>query len=69
MFFSSTEKGKIDDDSKISASHISFKNYQTCEKILDKFDMKNMGDYHDYYLKIYIYCYQLMFLKSLLTRA
>ena len=23
----------------------------TCEKIWDKFDIKNMGDYHDYYLK------------------
>ena len=24
----------------------------TCEKIWDKFGMKNMGDYHDHYLKI-----------------
>ena len=23
----------------------------TCEKIWDKFEMKNMGDYHDHYLK------------------
>ena len=22
-----------------------------CEKIWDKFDIKNMGDYHDHYLK------------------
>ena len=23
----------------------------TCEKTWDKFEMKNMGDYHDYYLR------------------
>ena len=22
-----------------------------CEKIWDKFEMKNMGDYHDHYIK------------------
>ena len=27
------------------------KNYLTCEKIWDKFEMENMGDYHDHYLK------------------
>ena len=32
-FFSSTKKGTIDDDSKISDSHIGFKNYLTCLKI------------------------------------
>ena len=32
-FFSSTKKGTIDDDGKISDSHISFKNYLTCLKI------------------------------------
>ena len=31
--------------------HISFKNYLLCEKIWDKFDMKNMGHYHDHYLR------------------
>ena len=31
-FFSSTKKGKIGDDGKISDSHISFKNCLTCEK-------------------------------------
>ena len=25
--------------------------YLMCEKIWDKFEMKNMGDYHDHYLK------------------
>ena len=32
-------------------SHISDENYLTCEKIWDKFDMKNMGDYHNHYFK------------------
>ena len=65
-FFSSTQKGKIDDDDhdddydddygKISDSHISIEDYLTCEKIWNKFKMKNMGDYHDYYLKKTYYC-------------
>ena len=32
-FFSSTNKGKIDNDGKISDGHISIKDYMTCEKI------------------------------------
>ena len=48
-FFSSIKKEKI---GKISDSHISVKDYLACEKIWDKFEMKNMGDYHhDHYLK------------------
>ena len=31
-FFSSTKKGKIDDDGKVSDGNISFKNYLMCEK-------------------------------------
>ena len=27
------------------------KDYSTCKKTWDKFKMKTMGDYHDYYLK------------------
>ena len=50
-FFSSTKKGKIDNDGKISNGHVSNKDYLTCEKIWNKFDMKNMGNYHDHYLK------------------
>ena len=50
-FFSSTKKGRIDNDGKISDGHMSFKDYLTCEKIWDKSDMKNMGDYYDHYLK------------------
>ena len=51
MFFSSTKKGKISDDGKKSDGHISLKDYLMCEKIWDEFDIKDMGDYHDHYLK------------------
>ena len=50
-FFSSTKKGKIDEDGKISDGHISIEDYLTCEKNWNKFKMKNMGDYHDHYFK------------------
>ena len=38
-------------DGKISDGHISVKDCLTCEKIWDKFEMKNMGDYHSHCLK------------------
>ena len=50
-FYSSIKDGKIGDDDKISGGHISVKDYLTFEKIWDKFEMKNMGDYHNHYLK------------------
>ena len=50
-FYSSIKNGNIGDDGKISDGHISVKDYLTCEKTWDKFEMKNMGDYHDHYLK------------------
>ena len=50
-FYSSIKDGKIDDNGKISDGHLSVKDYLTCEKIWDKSEMKNMGDYHDHYLK------------------
>ena len=50
-FYSSTKDGKIGDDDKILDGHISFKDYLICEKIWNKFEMKNMGNYHDHYLK------------------
>ena len=50
-FFCSTKKGKIDENGKISDGCISIEDYLMCEKIWDKFKMKNMGDYHDYYFK------------------
>ena len=50
-FFTSTEKEKIDNYSRISDSHLSIKDYLTCKKIWNKFKMKNVGDYYDHYLK------------------
>ena len=50
-FYSSTKDGKICSDGKISDGHISAKDYLTCKKTWDKFEMKNMGDYHDHYLQ------------------
>ena len=57
IFLVEQKKGKIGDDGKRSDSHISVKDYLTFEKILDKFETKNMGDYHDHYFKK-MYCYQ-----------
>ena len=39
-FFSSTEKGKIDKDGKISDGHISIEDYLTCQNICNKFKVK-----------------------------
>ena len=49
-FYRSTKDGKINDDGKISDGHINVKDYLTCEKTWDKFEMKNMGDYRNRYL-------------------
>ena len=71
------KKGKIGDDGKISDSHMSVKDYLTCEKIWEKSEMKNMGDYHDHYLKknvlqladvfekVYWYICEILWIRSL----
>ena len=51
VFFRSTKDGKIGEDGKKSDSRISFKDYLAYEKIWDKFEMENMGDHRDHYLK------------------
>ena len=50
-FYSSTKDKKVSEDGKISDGHVSIEDYMVCEKIWDRFKMKNMGDYHDHYLK------------------
>ena len=40
------------DDGKILDDYISIEDYLVCEQIWNKFKMKNMGDYHDHYVKI-----------------
>ena len=49
--FQFNEKRKIGDDGKVSSGHVSIKDYLTWEKIQGKFEMKNMGDYHEHYFK------------------
>ena len=49
--FQFNKKGKVSDDGKISDGHISLKDYLTCKKFWDKFEMRNMVDYHNHYLK------------------
>ena len=50
-FYSSIKDGKIGDAGKISDGHINANDYVACKKIWNKFEMKNIGDYHDHYLK------------------
>ena len=50
-FYSSTKDKIISEDGKISDGHVSIEDYMVCEKIWNKFKMKNIGDYHDHYLK------------------
>ena len=51
IFIVKTKDKKISEDGKISDGHVSIEDYMVCEKIWDKFKMKNMGDYHYHYLK------------------
>ena len=50
-FYISIKDGKIGDDGKISDGLIDINDYLTCKKTWDEFKMKNIGDYHDHYLK------------------
>ena len=51
MFYSSEKDGTTGDNGEKLDGHINFEYYLTCKKIWNDFDMKNMGDYHDHYLK------------------
>ena len=50
-FYSSVKDGTTDDNGEKLDTHISDKNYLMYKEIWNKFNMKNMGDYHDHYLK------------------
>ena len=50
-FSSSVKDGTTNDSSEISDSHINDEDYLTCKKNQNEFNMKNMGGYHDHYLK------------------
>ena len=51
MLYSSVKDGTTGDNGKKLDGHINDEDYLTCKKIWNEFNMKNMGDYHDHYLK------------------
>ena len=67
--YSSIKDGEIGDDGKISEDHISVKDSLTYKKLWDKFEMKNMRDYHGHYLKKDVLLSVDVCLCSLLLRA
>ena len=50
-FYCSVKDGTTDHYGKKLNGHISDKDYLTWKKNWNKFNMKNMGGYHDHYLK------------------
>ena len=50
-FYRSTKDGTAYDDDKKLDGHINNGEYLMCKKEWEVFDMKNMGNYHDHYLK------------------
>ena len=67
-FYSSVKDETTGHNGKKLDSHISNEDYLTSKKYWDVFGIKNMGDYHDDYLKKDVLLLA-DFLKSLLTRA
>ena len=53
-FYSSVKDGVTGDNGKKLDGHISDKDYLTCSKSWYEFNMENMSDYHDHYLKKYV---------------
>ena len=50
-FYSSVKEGTTDDNGENLGGHISDKDYLTCKKNWNEFNMKNMGGCHNHYLK------------------
>ena len=50
-FYKSLKGGTTDDNGEKLNGYITDEEYLACIKIWDEFNTKNMGDYHDYYLK------------------
>ena len=50
-FYSSVKDKVTGDNSEKLDGHISDEDYLSSKKIWNEFNMKNMGDYHDHYLK------------------
>ena len=53
-FYSSVKDGTTNDNGKRLDGHIRDIEYLMWKEIWDEFGMKNMGDYHDNYLKKYV---------------
>ena len=51
MFLQLCEKLNNGGNGKKLEGHVSDKDYLTCKTIWNKFNMKNMSDYHNHYLK------------------
>ena len=49
--YSSVKDGTTGNNDEKLDGHISHEDYLTCSKIWNEFNMKNVGDYHDRYLK------------------
>ena len=50
-FYRSVKDGTTSDSVEKSNGHISDEDYLTCKNILNECNTKNMGDYHEHYLK------------------
>ena len=50
-FYSSVKYGTTGDDGEKLDGHISDEDYLKCKKNWNEFNVKNMGDYRDHYLK------------------
>ena len=50
-FYSSVKDGTTNDKGKKLDDHINNEDYLICKKNWNKFNLKNMGDYHDHFLK------------------
>ena len=54
MFYSFAKDETTNDDGEKVDDHISRQDYLTCQKVWNEFNMNDMGDYHDHYLKKYV---------------
>ena len=50
-FYSSVKDGATGDNGKKLNVRINDEDYLACKEIWNEFNVKNMGDYHDHYLK------------------
>ena len=51
FFYSSVKDGTTSNNREKLDAHISDKDYFTCNKTWNKFNVKNMNGYHNHYLK------------------